>query len=465
MPRFVQGVAVGATPSISADASRRGWRLPAGKRKLAGALLAAFVFLALLRDAMDGTRALEHADVDPARHTPRGSHDLARDHAASRDARLLRPPLDADDHLASPESSLDVDERLRVPTAASAAASRPADPARLPDPSSCDAALVDKIDEIERQAARWQAMVLQRAREHAERAVSEARGVGGGASSAASTTTTGFALDANANANADGGVKWQKEVLGVLVPYRDRRDQLDVFASHMRTYLHARGVPFRIYVAEQTDAGAFNRGWALNAAFLFAEPEVDYVVFHDVDMLPLPGVDYRYDPRADVRHLSTRISQFGFSIPYDEYCSGAFVASKAFVRSINGFATQFWGWGGEDDEFCARVAKKKVGGFDAGKRSPGGLDAVFGRPDKSRGRFLSVGGGHEGTRQNPHWNGNKAKLDAFLRSPEEVNQKDGLSTTGEPRTILKGKVETDLYTVYRVAFPPSMKRPTARGRG
>ena len=101
MPRFVQGVAVGATPSISADASHRGWRLPAGKRKLAGALLAAFVFLALLRDAMDGTRALEHADVDPARHTPRGSHDLTRDHAASRDAHLLRPRLDADDQLSS----------------------------------------------------------------------------------------------------------------------------------------------------------------------------------------------------------------------------------------------------------------------------------------------------------------------------------------------------------------------------
>ena len=183
MPRFVQGVAVGATPSISADASHRGWRLPAGKRKLAGALLAAFVFLALLRDAMDGTRALEHADVDPARHTPRGSHDLTRDHAASRDARLLRPGLDADDQLSSPESSLDVDERLRVPTAATAAASRQADPARLSDPSSCDAALVDKIDEIERQAARWQAMVLQRAREHTERAVAEARGILGGASS------------------------------------------------------------------------------------------------------------------------------------------------------------------------------------------------------------------------------------------------------------------------------------------
>ena len=71
MPRFVQGVAVGATPSISADASHRGWRLPAGKRKLAGALLAAFVFLAL-RDAMDGTRALEHADVDPPATPPAG---------------------------------------------------------------------------------------------------------------------------------------------------------------------------------------------------------------------------------------------------------------------------------------------------------------------------------------------------------------------------------------------------------
>ncbi len=227
-----------------------------------------------------------------------------------------------------------------------------------------------------------------------------------------------------------GGVAWQEEVLGVCVPYKDRLDQLNVFANHIRTFLHAQGVPFRIYVAEQVQDAAFNRGWALNVAFLFAESEVDYVIFHDVDMLPLPGVDYRFDPRVVVRHLSTEASQFDYHLPYDEYCSGALMVEKKFFSDVNGFSTGFWGWGGEDDEFCTRVVKRKYGGWTAAKRAPGGLDAVrfsiplkfktlplvhhsfvqaFGRPLKGGGRFLSM---HHERRGNnhPHYEENKKKL-------------------------------------------------------
>jgi hypothetical protein len=82
-------------------------------------------------------------------------------------------------------------------------------------------------------------------------------------------------------------------------------------------------------------------------------------------------VDYRYDPARDVRHLSTEVSQFDYVLPYDQYCSGVLLAHSSFFRSLNGFATQFWGWGGEDDEFCARVAKRKFGGWAAAEKSPG----------------------------------------------------------------------------------------------
>ena len=306
--------------------------------------------------------------------------------------------------------------------------------------AGCDAVLADKIKIIEGQAQRWQAMVLQRAQAHAAFASAAAcqsgrhhvdgagdgggAGPGSGAGVAAGSTTSvggGFggetaavgtgvfprresepgastgslsslfpgrnkgALAARPVATVvpgDASVQWQREVLGVCVPYRARRDQLEVFASHMRTFLHGQGVPFRIYVGEQMAAGAFNRGWALNVAFTFAESEVDYVVMHDVDMLPLPGVDYRYDPGRELRHLSTEVSQFDYALPYDKYCSGVLLAHKAFFRSVNGFATQFWGWGGEDDEFCARVAKKKHGGWGAAEKAPGGLDRMFGRPEK-----------------------------------------------------------------------------------
>ena len=49
--------------------------------------------------------------------------------------------------------------------------------------------------------------------------------------------------------------------------------------------------------------------------------------------------------------------------------------------------------------------------------------------------------------------------DVAASRPETVNKADGLSTTGEPTQILKGKVETPLYTVYRSSFPPDLRQP------
>jgi hypothetical protein len=56
------------------------------------------------------------------------------------------------------------------------------------------------------------------------------------------------------------------------------------------------------------------------------------------------------------------------------------------------------------------------------------------------------------------WARNKAALDGFLRSPDAVAA-DGLSAAGAPREVLRGKVETPLYTVYRAAFPANLKQP------
>jgi hypothetical protein len=51
---------------------------------------------------------------------------------------------------------------------------------------------------------------------------------------------------------------------------------------------------------------------------------------------------------------------------------------------------------------------------------------MFGRPDKGRGRFLSLAAGHGGTRRNPHWVGrcrltvSKPELKARLVSALET---------------------------------------------
>ena len=75
--------------------------------------------------------------------------------------------------------------------------------------------------------------------------------------------------------------------LAVIVPYRNRKKQLEKFIDHTSKYLSNRDFEYYIIVAEQADDKEFNRGKLLNIGFKEAvKRRCDYVVFHDVDMLP-----------------------------------------------------------------------------------------------------------------------------------------------------------------------------------
>ena len=82
--------------------------------------------------------------------------------------------------------------------------------------------------------------------------------------------------------------------LGVIVPYRDRYDHLVSFKTSISKVLDKSNIDYVLIVIEQDDAKLFNRGKLLNVGFKRALKEkCDYVVFHDVDMLPVE-VDYSY---------------------------------------------------------------------------------------------------------------------------------------------------------------------------
>ena len=79
--------------------------------------------------------------------------------------------------------------------------------------------------------------------------------------------------------------------LGVIVPYRGRPTQLRKFKDHIKDYLRKSNISYQLIVVEQMDDLPFNRGKLLNIGFNALKKRCDYVVFHDVDMLPL-RVDY-----------------------------------------------------------------------------------------------------------------------------------------------------------------------------
>ena len=87
--------------------------------------------------------------------------------------------------------------------------------------------------------------------------------------------------------------------LHIVVPYRDRPEQLALFDAHMHAYLERNGVDdYVVWIIEQSaDGRPFNRGAVRNAGVreviaAYGSPRT-VICFHDVDTLPLvDGLPY-----------------------------------------------------------------------------------------------------------------------------------------------------------------------------
>lgn len=138
--------------------------------------------------------------------------------------------------------------------------------------------------------------------------------------------------------------------LGVIVPYRNRKSHLSKFKKEISKYLNTNNILFELIIVEQIDDKPFNRGKLLNIGFVEAKKlKCSYVVFHDVDMLPI-DVDYSY---SDIPiHLATKF------IPnkqiFENYFGGVTIFPIELFEKINGYPNDFWGWGFEDDELFKR---------------------------------------------------------------------------------------------------------------
>lgn len=145
--------------------------------------------------------------------------------------------------------------------------------------------------------------------------------------------------------------------LGIIVPYRNRPRQLSAFRKSIKDYLK---IPYEVIVVEQNDSKDFNRGFLLNIGFLKAEElGCNYVVFHDVDMLP---VDADYSFSTEPTHLITELEvPEGVSRQlFDGYFGGVTLFPSNIFRKINGYSNQYYGWGFEDDDLLLRCVENNV---------------------------------------------------------------------------------------------------------
>ena len=173
--------------------------------------------------------------------------------------------------------------------------------------------------------------------------------------------------------------KKKNHKLGVIVPYRDRYDHLIKFKRQMVRYLDTTDIDYVIIIVEQDDAKLFNRGSLLNIGFKRAIKEgCDYVVFHDVDLLPLK-VDYSYE-EVPIHLATDLISNTNDDFKresFDSYFGGVTIFPVDTFRIINGYSNQYWGWGFEDDDLFTRCIMKGIPYDTKVKYVAGGSDVAL----------------------------------------------------------------------------------------
>jgi hypothetical protein len=122
----------------------------------------------------------------------------------------------------------------------------------------------------------------------------------------------------------------------------------------MNSFLNFQSIEHIFIIVNQVDRHRFNRAALINIGFIESRLIVDYIVMHDIDLLPLNKreLSYQYPENGPI-HLAS--PEYHPMYHYPTYVGGILmITSKDFER-INGMSPLYWGWGREDDNFYVRM--------------------------------------------------------------------------------------------------------------
>lgn len=96
-----------------------------------------------------------------------------------------------------------------------------------------------------------------------------------------------------------------KHKLCIIVPFRNRFNQLIELVPHLDQFLAKQNVNHQFLIINQIDNYRFNRASLVNVGFKISENmDCDYIAIHDVDLLPIDDrIKYHY-PDSGVMHLT-----------------------------------------------------------------------------------------------------------------------------------------------------------------
>ena len=142
-----------------------------------------------------------------------------------------------------------------------------------------------------------------------------------------------------------------------IVPYRDREQQQQLFASQMKIVMaDYNEMNYKICYIHQCDTRNFNRGAMKNIGFLFVKEKYpnNYkeitLVFNDVDTMPIAKNLLPYETKYNnVKHF------YGFT----NTLGGIVSILAGDFEKVNGFPN-YWSWGYEDNLFLNRILVEKM---------------------------------------------------------------------------------------------------------
>ncbi|XP_036826424.1 beta-1,4-galactosyltransferase 7 isoform X2 [Oncorhynchus mykiss] len=154
-------------------------------------------------------------------------------------------------------------------------------------------------------------------------------------------------------ASAADDPSWGPHKLALLIPFRERFEELLVFVPFMHTFLNNKKILHKIFVINQMDHYRFNRASLINVGYTESGNDTDYIAMHDVDLLPLnEALDYGFPEEGPFHVASPELHPL---YHYKTYVGGILLLTKQHYHMCNGMSNRFWGWGREDDEFYRRL--------------------------------------------------------------------------------------------------------------
>ncbi|RWS07304.1 beta-1:4-galactosyltransferase 7-like protein [Dinothrombium tinctorium] len=146
--------------------------------------------------------------------------------------------------------------------------------------------------------------------------------------------------------------------LAVIVPFRDRFDELLLFVPHLDAFLNRQNVSHKIYIINQSDNLRFNRASLINVGYLLVNNDCDYIAMHDVDLLPLNAqLSYAYPANGPFHIASPELHP---KYHYKTFVGGILLVTNEHFEKVDGMSNRYWGWGLEDDEFYARLKEAQL---------------------------------------------------------------------------------------------------------